>query len=80
MPPRAIRKNLTCGRAETIANKRTEGHGLIQDNTPVIAPVSTPAVSTIPIATTTSNNTIKPLDISQLKFLKIKPKQYISFD
>ena len=79
MPPRAIRKNLTCGRAETIANKKTEGYGLIKDNTPVIAPV-TPAVSTIPIATKTSNNTIKPMDISQLKFLKIKPKAYISFD
>jgi hypothetical protein len=69
--PRVIKRNLTNGHVETIGNKRTEGHGLIPPTNPNIQPTSILTPNNI-------SNQIKSIENN--KFLKIKPKPYISFD
>jgi len=69
MPSRTIKRNLLNRRSETIGHFRTEGQGLIPTAPPHIKPISI-----IPNQTNHINST----DIN--KFLKVKPKNYISFD
>jgi len=69
MPNRAISRNIINGRSKILGHVKTEGHGLIEPNQ----------------TTSRDSESIvsKPIiggSINDKKFLKVKPKSYISFD
>jgi len=75
MPGRAIKREMTNGKAQIVANKRTEGHGLIPTG-PTNDVINTNIPPTLKGSLSNNIN-----NIDNHKFLKVlKPKSYIHFD